>query len=181
MDFEEAKKLVEENVKTKNLRKHMYATAEVLAALARRLGEDVDLWRLTGLLHDLDYDATKDKPEEHARKTVEMLSPYGLPEEMLHAILAHAEKAPLESKLDIALYAADPVTGFIVACALIRPEKKLSAIDVDFMLKRWKEKRFAAGASREAMDTISRLGIERREFLDISLSAMQAIAGELGL
>ena len=181
MKRQEARQLLEEKVKTANLRKHMLATAAVLEALARRLGEDPELFYLTGLLHDLDYDLTKETPERHGLETARMLEGRGLPQEMLHAIKAHAGKAQPESRLDISLYAADPVTGFIVACALIRPEKKLAAVDLDFLLKRWKEKRFAAGASREQMDTITRLGMSREEFLRLALEAMRGISGELGL
>ena len=172
---------MEQKVSTVNLQKHMIAAAEVLRALASRLGQDEELFYLTGLLHDLDYETTKENPERHGLETEEMLSGQDVPGEMIHAIKAHAEKAPLESTLDICLYAADPVTGFIVACALIRPEKKLAPVDLEFMLKRWKEKRFAAGADRDIMDTITRTGLTREEFLQTSLDAMKESAGELGL
>lgn len=181
MQRDDALKLMEQHVATANLRKHMLACAVTLEALADRLGQDRELYYLTGLLHDLDYDLTKDDPGKHGLETAAMLEPYDLPGEMLHAIKAHADKAPVESTLDICLYAADPVTGFIVACALIRPDKSLASVDLEFMLKRWKEKRFAAGADREQMDAATRTGLTREEFLTISLKAMQAAAGELGL
>jgi predicted hydrolase (HD superfamily) len=101
-------------------------------------------------------------------------------DEVLHAILAHAEKAPLSSLMDRALYAADPTTGFIVASALVRPDKDLRAVEVKSLLKRWKEKAFARGANREQMDTCTTIGLTREEFLALSLAAMQARAAELG-
>lgn len=172
---------MEEKVPTVNLQKHMIAAAEVLQSLAGRLEGDPELFYLTGLLHDLDYETTAENPDRHGLETVEMLRGYDAPPEMVHAIRAHAGKAPIESTLDLCLYAADPATGFIVACALIRPEKSLQAVDLDFMLKRWKEKRFAAGASREQMDSITQTGLTREEFLQTALGAMQKAAGELGL
>jgi predicted hydrolase (HD superfamily) len=102
---------------------------------------------------------------------------------MTHAILTHNEKLgfALESKLDKALYCADPVTGLIIAAALVRPEKKLANVEVRSVMKRFKEKAFAAGASREQIATCSELGIELEEFLVLSLKAMQGISGDLGL
>jgi len=100
---------------------------------------------------------------------------------MIHAILAHAAKVERESQMDQALWCADPTTGFIVAAALVRSEKKLSAVEVSSLMKRWKEKAFARGANREQMAGHEALGMDREEFLGISLSAMQARADELGL
>jgi len=100
---------------------------------------------------------------------------------IVHAILAHAEKAPCESLMDKALYAADPTTGFIVAAALVRPDKDLAAVEVRSLLKRWKEKAFARGARREQMDTATEIGLTREEFLTLSLAAMQARAADIGL
>jgi len=102
-------------------------------------------------------------------------------DEIIHAILSHAEKAPRESLMDKALYAADPTTGFIVAAALVRPEKTLEGVKVSSLTKRWKEKAFARGASREQMASCEQFGMERADFLALSLEAMQARAEELGL
>ena len=180
---DEALALVEERIPQRNLVNHCVAAEIIMGALARRLGkcdEEVAGWELAGLLHDLDYAETADEPERHGLITAEELQGV-VDEEMLHAILAHAEKVERESTFDHALYAADPTTGFIVAAALIRPEKKLSAVDVEALLRRWKEKAFARGASREQMDECARIGLGREEFLTISLAAMQAGAEQLGL
>jgi len=102
-------------------------------------------------------------------------------DEMLHAILAHANKVARESLMDKALYAADPTTGFIVAAALVRPDKSLANVEVRSLLKRWKEKAFARGANREQMAACEELGMTREEFLALSLASMQARADEIGL
>jgi len=152
-----------------------------MRALAEKLTENTDVYELTGILHDLDYNTTSGDPARHALVTAEMLADKGVPPEIIHAIKAHNNKAPIENKLDLTMYATDPVTGFLTACALIRQDKKLSGVDVAFGIKRWKEKRFAAGANREAMARCEELGLTREEFLGIALKAMQGISGELGL
>lgn len=180
---DDAYALVTERIPQRNLVSHCVATELIMRALAERLGlgeEDVERWGLAGLLHDLDYAETAEDFERHGHVTVEALAGR-IDDEMLHAILAHADKAPRENAFDHALWCADPTTGFIVAAALIRPEKKLAAVDVEALKKRWKEKAFARGASREQMAGHEALGLERDEFLSISLSAMQAGAGQLGL
>jgi putative nucleotidyltransferase with HDIG domain len=182
VDRSEAYALVEERIPNKNLVSHCVATEAIMLALAERLGagDDRDRWGLAGLLHDLDYAETGEEPERHGYVTAGMLE--GLvDDEIVHAILAHAQKAPRETAMDRALYAADPTTGFIVAAALVRPEKKLENVELRSLKKRWKEKAFARGASREQMATCEDMGLERDEFLQISLDAMKARAGELGL
>jgi len=154
-----------------------------MAALARHFelsDDDVARWALAGLLHDLDYAQTAEDFEQHGVITARELA--GLvDDEIIHAILAHADKAPRESQMDLALYAADPTTGFIVAAALVRPEKKLEAVKLSSLLKRWKEKAFARGASREQMAACEELGFSREEFLALSLDAMQREAASVGL
>jgi hypothetical protein len=182
MDRSEAFALVNERIPQANLVNHSVAAEIIMAAIGRRLGLDeseVGRWALAGLLHDLDYAETAESPERHGLVTAESLSGRVEPE-IVHAILAHAEKVPRESDMDRALYAADPTTGFIVAAALVRPDKDLQAVEVRSLLKRWKEKAFARGASREQMDTCTDMGLTRDEFLALSLAAMQGRAAELG-
>jgi uncharacterized protein len=180
---DEALALVEERIPQRNLVNHCVATELIMRALASRLGladEDVERWGLAGLLHDLDYAETADDPDRHGLITAEQLRGV-IDDEMLHAILAHANKAPRESAMDHALWCADPTTGFIVAAALVRPEKDLAGVQLKSLKKRWKEGAFAKGASREQMAGCERLGIERDEFLQLALEAMQARASEIGL
>jgi putative nucleotidyltransferase with HDIG domain len=182
MDRDTALNLLNSNVKNKNLRKHCLACEAVLAALANRFGEDEQAWRLAGLLHDLDYDQTADAPDVHGIPAAKMLEEQGLDSGIVHAVLAHADKAPRESALDKALWCVDPLTGLIVAAALIRPEKKLAAIDAQFVLNRMKEKSFARGANRDQIRACEQeLDLSLEEFVGIGLQAMQEISDELGL
>jgi uncharacterized protein len=180
---DEAFALVEERIGQRNLINHSVATEIIMRALAERLGEsadDAERWALAGLLHDLDYAETADDPARHGLVSAEELA--GLvDDEMLHAILAHADKVPRESSMDRALWCADPTTGFIVAAALVRPEKDLAGVAVKSLKKRWKESAFAKGASREQMAGCEQLGLERDEYLQLALEAMQARASEVGL
>jgi len=181
MERSEALALMRQHIQTVNLQKHVLAVEAVMGALAQRLGEDEAAWGLAGLLHDLDFEYTKESPQHHTMQTLELLEDYNLDPRILHAIQAHAGHVPLESAMDKAIYCADPVTGFVVACALMHPTKKIANVDVAFMANRFKEKRFAAGASREQMTSCNSLGLELEEFLELSRKAMEEIADELGL
>ena len=183
MDRTAALALARERIGNTNLVNHCVATEIIMEALARHFGlsaEDVERWALTGLLHDLDYAETGDDFARHGVVTAELLADE-LDGEMLHAILSHADKAPRETLMDRALYAADPTTGFIVAAALVRPDKSLASVEVSSLKKRWKEKAFARGANREQMAACEELGMSREEFLALALDAMKARAAEIGL
>jgi len=179
----EALTVLKENLKNKNLFNHSLAVEAVMRRLAQYFGEDVEKWGLAGLLHDIDYDRTKDDPARHSIEGAEMLSELGLPEDVVYAVKAHNHHhgLPRRSLMDKALYAVDPLTGLIVAGALIKPEKKLSAIDVSFLINRFNEKSFARGANRETMKTCSEMGLSLEEFMGLGLEAMQEIAADLNL
>ena len=182
MDRDAALNLLTTHVKNKNLVKHCLACEAVLGALAQHFGEDEQTWRLAGLLHDLDYDQTADAPDVHGTIAARMLEEFGVDSAIVHAVLAHADKAPLESRLDKALWVVDPLAGLIVAAALIRTEKKLAAIDAQFVINRMKEKGFARGASREQIKACeAELGLPLDQFVAIGVKAMQGIADDLGL
>lgn len=180
---DEALALVTERISQRNLVNHCVATEVIMRALGERLGldsADVERWGLAGLLHDLDYAQTADDPARHGLVSAQEL--VGLvDDETIHAILAHADKVARETPLDHALWCADPTTGFIVAAALVRPEKDIAGVALKSLTKRWKEKAFAKGASREQMSDCARIGLERDEFLALALEAMQARAAEIGL
>lgn len=178
---ETAYKLVEEKIGVNNLLKHIIAVEAGMRQLAEHFNKDVEFWGLTGLLHDLDYNETKNDEARHTYITADWLKDYNLPDEMMHAIHAHPGHIPCESKLDWGLYTVDPTSGFIVACALMHPDKKLSSITPEFMLRRFKEKRFAAGATRENMAACENLGLELEEFLLLVLKGMLKISDKLGL
>ena len=178
---EKAYELVVEKIGVNNLLKHILSVEAGMRKLAEHLGEDVDYWGLTGLLHDLDYNETKDDEARHTYLTAEWLAVYNPPEDMMHAIHAHPGHVPCKSKMDWGLYCVDPATGFLVACALMHPDKKLSSVDTDFMMRRFNEKRFAAGAARENMQACSNLGLDVTDFLLIVRDGMVRISKELGL
>ena len=183
MDREEALDSVRANVENENLVKHMLATEAIMRALAKRLGEDEEEWGLTGLLHDIDVELTEDDMSTHSKLGADLARELGAGEEMAHAILCHneAHSVPRETKLDKALFCADPLTGLIIAGALVRPDKKLAGLEAKSVRKRFKEKSFAAGANREQISLCSELGLELDEFIELGLEAMKGIAPSLGL
>ncbi len=183
MTREEALDSVKANVENENLVKHMLATEAIMRSLARRFGEDEEEWGLTGLLHDIDVELTEGDMNSHGKLGADLAKEMGASEVTAQAILCHNEAhgIPPETKLDKALFCADPLTGLITAAALVRPDKKLASVEAKSVRKRYKEKSFAAGASREQIAKCSELGLELDEFIELGLKAMQGIAKELGL
>ena len=179
----EAYNQLEKHVRNKNLLKHMLSVEAVMRGLAVHFGEDIEKWGLTGLLHDIDYDQTKDDPELHSLIAADMLTDIGFPEDIVYAVKVHnyTHGLPRMSLLDKALYAADPVSGFVVAGALVRPDKKLASVELEYLLKKFGEKAFARGADRDQIKTCSEIGLELEDFLSISLKSMQGIADEIEL
>lgn len=183
MERTEALTLIQQMVKNKNLIKHMLATEAIMQKVATFLKEDVKVWGLAGLVHDLDYDKTLKTPEQHAILGAQMLKEAGADPKIIQAVLAHGPSfsQERETPLDIALFAADPLSGFIVAAALIHPQKKLAALDTVFILKRFREKWFAKGANRDQIRACEKLGLTLEKFIELGLKAMQEISVELGL
>lgn len=184
---EKAEEILKKYVKTEHFLRHSYAVEAVMRALSRKLEpESEEEWAITGLLHDLDSELVDymNFPELHGPKTVEILKNEGFGNEKIyHAILAHnqATKAGFDNKMDRAVYAADPITGFINAITLVYIDKKIESVKVKSITKRMKETRFAAGADRDAMKSIEKLGINFPDFAEISLNAMKEISEILGL
>jgi len=183
MTREEALDSIKANVENKNLVKHMLATEAIMRALARRLGEDEEEWGLTGLLHDIDMELTGEDMSTHSKLGADLARELGAGEDMVHAILCHNEAhgIPLETRLDKALFCVDPLTGLITAAALVRPDKKLAGLTAESVLKKFKEKSFAAGANRQQISMCSEIGLELDEFIELGLEAMRGIAADLGL
>ncbi|PAB57534.1 HD domain-containing protein [Anaeromicrobium sediminis] len=187
MDRKFAISLLEKHVTTPHIIKHSYAVEAVMRSLANKLGsQDEEKWAMAGLLHDLDNDTVDWKSDMslHGPKTIELLkeNDFGT-EDMYRAILAHnpLNGSRIESDFERALYAADPITGFITAIALVYPDKKLSSVKLKSITKRMKETRFAAGANRQAMKSIEKLGISFNDFAQLSLDAMREISDTLAL
>lgn len=180
--------LLDENLKTDHLYKHSLAVEAVMGALAEKLDPDnKERWAVAGLAHDLDSDLVDYKNNEnhlHGIKAVEILKENNIgDQEIYNAISAHnyETKVKPESTMAKALYAADPITGFITAITLVYPDKKISSVKTKSITKRMKELRFAAGADRTAMSSIEELGIPFPEFAELSLKAMLEISDDLGL
>ena len=183
MNRDDALDSISVNVENQNTVKHMLATEAIMQALAKRLGEDEEEWGLTGLLHDIDMELCEGDMSTHSRLGADLVGEMGGSPAMVNAILCHNEAhgIPRETKLDKALFCADPLTGLIIAAALVRPDKKLASVEAGSVRKKFKEKSFAAGANREQIALCSELGIELDEFIELGLKAMQGNADDLGL
>jgi putative nucleotidyltransferase with HDIG domain len=170
-------------IASENLRRHMLATEAIMRALAARLGEDPGLWGLAGLAHDLDSEETEGDAALHGVVAADRLRELGLPDEAAHAVAAHNHDTgvPASSSLDIALIAADQLSGLVTAAALVRPEKDLAGVKAKSIRKRYREGAFARGVDRASIDRCAELGLELDDFLALGLEAMQGIAPELGL
>ncbi len=180
----EALELVKSTFKSVHLVNHSLASEAVMRAMAVRLGADQEKWGLAGLLHDLDSESRPDLIT-HTSETVAVLKEKGVDLEIVEAIRLHNLTAwPGERRttsFHYALAAGETITGLIVAAALVIPEKKLAAVKVKSVQKRYKEKAFARGADRETIAECELAGIPLAEFCQLSLVAMQEIAGEIGL
>ena len=167
-------------VENKNLRKHMIAVGAIMEKMADFFGEDKQIWKMTGLLHDIDYG--KADMQKHGLISAEMLKGK-LPEEALHAIKAHNERTGFkaESMLDKALIASDAASGLIVATALVMPEKKLSQVKVSSLLTKFKDKSFARGVERKKIMICEEIGLPLEKFLSIALQGMMEVREKLGL
>jgi putative nucleotidyltransferase with HDIG domain len=170
------------NVQDRNMIKHMLATEAIMRALARRLEEDEEEWGITGLIHDIDMELVEGDMSSHSKLSADIAKELGASEAMTHAILCHNEAhgVPRESKLDKALFCADPLSGLITAVALVRPDK-LNGMTTKSVMKKLREKSFAAGVSREQVAECREIGLELEEFIGLGIEAMQGIASELQL
>ena len=184
IEREEALALVREHIKNENLVNHSLAAEAVMRALAGRLGEDAEMWGLAGLLHDLDAELEPDLAT-HTTRTAEILTAKGVDPVIVEAIRLHnLEAHPGEARTTVlhhALAAGETVTGLVIAAALVQPDRKLASVKPKSVKKRFKEKAFARGANREIIAECEMIGIPVPEFCELSLGAMQEIAGEIGL
>ena len=183
---EQAWKLLTEKMQSQNLRRHCLSVEVVMRALAKHFNSDESKWAIVGLLHDGDYEFTKDDPGNHAKLMAQWVRELGeTDEELLTGIESHGwfhqGKLP-QTQMQWALFCCDELTGLIVACALVQPTKKLADVTVESVLKKFPQKSFAAGAKREDIVVCEeKLGLKLDEFIQISLSAMESIAPEIGL
>lgn len=182
---EDAYKLMTTHVRNENLQKHMLAVEAAMRAYACKYGEDEELWAMTGLLHDSDYEEYPDL-HEHTQVLAQWLSEAGYDERIIYAILAHNDlnqaTHPRNNLLSRALYACDEITGMITATALVRPNKSIQGLEVSSVKKKMKTKGFAAGVNREDLVRgAQELGVDLDEHIAFVIQAMTAIADSLGL
>lgn len=180
--------LMHEYTKSESLRKHMLSVEIAMRAYAQRLGEDVERWALAGLMHDFDYERWPNAEHladaEHPAEGVRILRGLGYPEDILNAILGHAQYSgvPRESPMSKTLFAVDELTGLITATALVRPSKSVHEVDAKSVRKKMKDKAFARGVSREdVVNGAEALGVELDAHIQFVIEAMQSEAEALGL
>jgi putative nucleotidyltransferase with HDIG domain len=181
---EEAVELLNGYVKNERMLNHCYASEAVLTALARRLGEDEEKWGTAGLLHDLDIELVSGDLNVHGLEAEKILKRKGLDPEIIDAIVMHNEAvctAKRQTLFQHALSAGETITGMIVATTMVYPDKKLSSVKPKSVVKRMKEKAFAASVSRENIMECEKLGLSLDEFAEISINAMREISDKLGL
>ena len=184
MTRNEAIKLLGEHISNQNLIRHNVAVGFIMKALAEKFGENQDDWELAGMLHDLDWEKTKDDFKNHTKVSKEILEKTDQKPEIINAIYVHnwVHEIKAETLLEKALYCVEELSGLITAAALVQPDKKLASVTTESVLKKFKQKSFAAGVNRDIIllckDYIS---MDLPELVELSLNAMKAHAKEIGL
>ena len=166
-----------------NLITHALAVEAVMGHFAEKFGEDAQMWKIVGLIHDLDYEKF---PEEHCLKAEEILTEKGWPREYIRAVMSHGWEictdVKPETMLEKTLYTIDELTGLVTSTALVRPSKSLLDLKAKSVKKKWKDKSFAAGVNRQVIDKGAQmLGMERGEIITETITGMQKVAEEIGL
>jgi predicted hydrolase (HD superfamily) len=180
---DETWELVTSMTKSEQLRRHMRSVSAAMEAYARRFGEDPERWAVLGLIHDWDYESGP-TADLHPMRGIQMLREKGWPEDILEDIASHADylNVPRDTNARKALYAVDEMCGFIIACALVKPDKSLSAVEPSTVRKKMKDKAFARGVHREELVAGAEvLGIPFDEHVEFVRDALKPIAQELGL
>jgi putative nucleotidyltransferase with HDIG domain len=183
MNREQALAIVNEFIENENLVRHMLAVEAAMRFYAQKFGEDEELWGVTGLLHDFDWEIHPTL-DEHPQAGVPILRERGVPEEIIRAIQSHADHTGVQrqSQMEKALFACDEITGLVTAVALVRPSRSLEDLQVKSVKKKWKDKSFAAGANRAEIEQgAAEFGIDLWEHVGNVIEAMRRIAPDLGL
>jgi putative nucleotidyltransferase with HDIG domain len=188
ISLESAWKLLCEYTQNESLRKHALAVEACVSAYARKNGADENLWSITALLHDFDYERWPNNDHradaEHPFEGSKILREHGYPEEMIHAILSHADYTGVarETPLDKTLYACDEVAGFLTACSLVKPGKTIFEVEPDSVIRKLKDKAFARGVNRDDVRKgAEELGIPLADHIAFCIEAMRSVADALGL
>jgi uncharacterized protein len=184
MTREQALKVLKNNLLNQNLIKHCFAVEAIMVKLANHFNQDVEKWRLAGLLHDIDYEKVKDDLSQHSLVGSQMLKDLMISDDVCQAVKVHNENHGInpETLIEKALFVVDPLTGLIVAASLVLPSKKIKDLTVENILNRFKEKSFARGANRKIINkTEQLLGLKLKQLVEIGLEAMQEIDKDLDL
>jgi putative nucleotidyltransferase with HDIG domain len=181
--YDEALSLFKEFNRSESLLKHAYSVEGVMRYIARKLGEDEEKWGIIGLVHDLDYERF---PEEHCTRSRQILEEHEWPEEYIRAVVSHGwgicSDAEPQSSLEKTLYAVDELTGLVTAAALVRPSRSVSDMEAKSVMKKWKDKSFAAGVNRSIIEKGSEmLAVELRDLVTDTIMGMREVAGRIGL
>ena len=181
--YDEALALFKEFNQSEGLRKHAYAVEGVMRYMARKMGGDEEKWGIVGLVHDLDYGRF---PDQHCQKSREILAERGWPEEYIRAVISHGwgicSDVEPQSNMEKVLYAIDELTGFITAVALIRPSKSLTDLEARSVIKKWKDKSFAAGVNRAVIEKgAAMLDMELKDLVTDVIMGMRQVASQIGL
>ncbi|MCE5257945.1 MAG: HDIG domain-containing protein [Chloroflexi bacterium] len=180
---EDAWNLLTQYTSNTSLLKHALAVEAAMRAYARRFGEDEEVWGITGLIHDFDYEQHPTL-DEHPAVGVSILQTLGWPDNIVYAVKSHGidQDAPRIHPIDKTLYAVDELSGLVIACAMVRPDKSLGNLQVNSVRKKWKDKAFARGVNRGDIEAgASELGVELDEHIDIVIRALRTIAPALDL
>jgi putative nucleotidyltransferase with HDIG domain len=183
MNRQDAWNLLCEFNQSDSLRKHALAVECAMRAYARRFGQDEELWGIVGLVHDVDYEQNPTIPE-HTAVGAKIMRERGWPEEIVLAMLSHADYSgvPRTTQMQKALAAVDELTGLVSAVALVRPSKNIADVTIKSVKNKWKDRAFAAGVNRREIEQCAAdLGVPLEEHIGVVLAAMQANASELGL
>ncbi len=181
--YDEALSIFKEFNRGDSLLKHAYSVEGVMRYMARKAGEDEEKWGIVGLMHDVDYERF---PDQHCKKAREILAERGWPEEYIRAIVSHgwgicSDEEP-QSSMEKTLYAVDELTGLITAAALVRPSKSVSDMEAKSVMKKWKDKSFAAGVNRTVIEKgAAMLGVELRDLVTDAIIGMREVASKIGL
>ena len=181
--YDEALSLLKEFNKSESLLKHAYSVEGVMRYMARKIGEDDEKWGIVGLMHDLDYERF---PEQHCEKSREILQERGWPKEYIRAIVSHGwgicSDVEPQTEMEKTLYTVDELTGLITAVAIIRPSKSVIDLEAKSVMKKWKDKSFAAGVNRPLIEKgTAMLGVELRDLVTDVILGMREVADRIGL
>jgi len=181
---DDAETLLKQYIKNERMLNHCYASEAVMGALAGRLGQDEEKWRIAGLLHDLDIELVENDLNRHGLETERILKENDVDETVIDAIVMHNEKASGKKRSTMfqhALAASETITGLIVATTLVYPDKKLAGVKPKSVVKRMKEKAFAASVNRDNIMECEEIGVPISEFTELSINAMLTICDRIGL